>query len=202
MLKKVAALVFLCVSSASWFGCGSTASHFVFVTVPAANAVTVYREDRASGLLTLVPGSPFVTGTAPSAVVVTPSKKFAYVANASENDMSLFTISSDGALTEVTPRTLVGGTPQYLAMDAAGGFLFVGDAGSFDIAVFSIGSSGALTPVPGSPFPIGVSPTSLRLTPAGNFLYVTSGGTPGFVSAFGVSAGVLSPVAGSPFTAG
>jgi 6-phosphogluconolactonase len=151
--------------------------------------VVAYREDPNSGVLTVISGSPFTAGTAAQSVIIHPSKKFLYVANSGENDISLFTISGNGSLTEVTPRTLTGATPALLAMDSAGGFLYVADAGSSDIAVFSINSgTGALTAA-GSPFPIGMLPLNMKLSPTGGFLYVT-GGT-GLVEGFSVSGGVL-----------
>ena len=76
-----------------------------------------------------------------------PPTKFLYTANSGESDVSLYTISSAGALTEVTPRVkLRAACPTLLAMDSAGSYLYVGNSGSFDISVFSIDSSkGALT---------------------------------------------------------
>lgn len=189
MLKKAAALFLVGASTGAWMGCGSTSSHFVFAALPGTNQVVAYREDPNSGVLTAISGSPFTAGTAAQFVIIHPSKKYLYVANSGENDISLFDISSNGALTEVTPRTPTGATPALLAMDSAGGFLYAADAGSTDIAVFSINSgTGALTAV-GSPFPIGMLPLNMKLSPSGSFLYVT-GGT-GLVEAFSVSGGVL-----------
>jgi len=184
-------------SFAVWAGCTSTLSHFVFAAVPSANEVAVYREDPNSGVLTALAGSPYTLGTtaSPQSLVVHPSKKFLYVANSQESDISLFDIATDGALTEVTPRTTAGTTPILLAIDPSGGFLYVANAGSNNISIFSIDSgSGTLTQVTGSPYPIGFSPISMRLAPSGNFLYVGGGGSPGVVEVFAVSSGNLSVV--------
>jgi 6-phosphogluconolactonase (cycloisomerase 2 family) len=196
MLRKAAALLFVSASIAIGVSCGTTQSHFVYATVPAANQIIAYREDPNSGVLTGVSGSPFPTGSAPQSVVVHPSKTFLYVANSGDNDLSLYTIAS-GGLTEVTPRTPTGTTPSLLALDAAGSFLYVGNSGSHDISVFSIGSKGKLTAVSGSPFPIGLVPLNMRLSPSGNFLYVT-GLQPGVVIVYSLKAGVPSPVAAVP----
>ena len=195
MFKRAALLVLLCVSIAGWSSCGgSTSSHYVYAT--SANQVLAFREDPHSGVLTPVPGSPFATGNGARSAVLAPSKKVLYVANSGDNDISLFTVSSSGTLTEVTPRTTTNGTPIFLAIDPAGGFLYVATSSpSNSISVFSISSSsGALTTV-GSPFPIGVSATGMKLTPSGNFLFVASAGAPGSVSVLAVKAGVLSIVA-------
>jgi 6-phosphogluconolactonase (cycloisomerase 2 family) len=195
MLKKAAALFCLCASTGVWTGCGSTTSHFVYAAIPAANQVAAYREDPNSGVLTVISGSPFTAATAAQSLAIHPSKKFLYVANSGDNNISLFTISSKGALAEVTPRTPAGMTPVLLAMDSAGSFLYVANSGSSNISVFSITSgTGALTAVPGSPSPIGISPLNMKLSPSGGFLYVT--GSTGSVEAFTVTAGALKVLGG------
>src|ERR1700691_4960362 len=109
MLQKALVLVFVVASIASCIGCGQTASHYVYATIPAANQVKAYREDPNSGVLTEISGSPYPVGDGAHSAVLHPSGKFLYVANPGqeENDISLFTIASNGALTEVTPRTSV-----------------------------------------------------------------------------------------------
>jgi 6-phosphogluconolactonase len=206
MLKKAAALFLVCASMATWIGCGSTTSKYLYAAIPASNQIVIFREDPNSGVLTQLAGSPVTAGQAVQALAIHPSGKFLYASNSGEGDVSLYKISTAGALTEVTPRTPVGVSPQLLAMDSAGAFLYVGNSGSFSISVFSItASTGALTPVPGSPFPMGVSPINMALSPSGGFLYVTGGGslgTSGNVQAFTVSQGVPSLVLGSPFSTG
>jgi DNA-binding beta-propeller fold protein YncE len=207
MLQKALVLVFVFASIASFISCGSTTSHFLFATLPAANQVASYRVDPNSGVLTQIAGSPFPAGDGAQSLVIHPSGKFLYVANPglSENDISLFTIASDGVLTEVTPRTSVaplGTLPQLLAMDPAGNYLYVANAGSNNISVFSIASgSGALAAVTGSPFFIGLAPLNMQVAPSGNFLYVssatslsgTSAGS-GSIAGFSVNAGILTLV--------
>lgn len=190
MLRKAVALLFVSASIAMGVSCGTTQSHYVYATIPAANQITAYREDPNSGVLTGVVGSPFPTGSAPQAVVIHPSNKFLYVANSGDNDLSLFTIAG-GGLTEVTPRTSAGTTPTLLAMDPAGKFLYVANSGSHDIYVFSIGSNGALTAV-GTPTTIGLSPLNMLLSPSGNYLYVTAFSQfGGIVVVYSLKAGAL-----------
>ena len=56
----------------------------------------------ATGALSPVSGSPFSTGSAPIAVVVDPSGKFAYVANNNSNSVSAYSINSaTGALSPI-----------------------------------------------------------------------------------------------------
>jgi 6-phosphogluconolactonase len=200
MLQKalVVLLVFACI--AGFISCSSsrTSSHYVYATIPAASQLAVFREDPFSGVLTQLSASPYTVGNGAESLVIHPSGKFLYVANPGqgENDVSLFTINSDGTVTEQGTRTPVGTLPFLLAIDPAGGFLYVANALSNNISVFSINSStGALTAVAGSPFAINLSPLSMELSPSGNFLYVSAPSSPtGVIAVFSLSAGVPSLV--------
>jgi 6-phosphogluconolactonase (cycloisomerase 2 family) len=207
MLKKAAGLLLICVSMATWMGCKGTESHYVYAALPTANEVGIYREDPNSGALTQLADSPFPGGNGAEGVAVHPSKKFLYVSNAVDNTISLYTIATNGEITEVTPRTNAGSTPAILAMDPAGAFLYEADWGSNSITVYAIdGSSGTLTQVPNpstcvpSPStncssPLGIRPLNIKLNPAGTQLFVTGASSPtGFVLAFSVAAGVLTPI--------
>ena len=173
------------------------------MTVPASNELIVYREDPNSGILTTIQGSPYTIGTAasPESVVLHPTQPLLYVANSEESDVALFSISTtDGALTEITPRTATGTAPTLVSMDPGGNFLYVANSLSNNISTYAIATGGTLTPVTscsnsgGSPFSIGTSPISMKLSPSGSFLYVGGRGTPGFVEAFSVSSGCLTAV--------
>ncbi len=209
MRKKAAAALLMCASMAMWAGCGKTSSRFLYAAIPASSQIVIFNEDPNAGVLTQLAGSPVTAGSAVEALVLHPSKKFLYAANSGANNISLFTISSTGAITEVTPRVDAGTAPTLMVMDAAGKYLYVGNSGSYDISVFSIDSgTGALTPVPqasGQPTAtIGMSPLKMQLAPSGNILYVTGQTVTGVVQAFSVNAGVFSnqPIAGSPYITG
>jgi len=140
--------------------------------------------------------------------VLHPSGKFLYVANPGqlEDDISLFAIASNGALTEVTPRTSIGpnaSQPELLAMDPAGSYLYVMNTQSNNISVFSIDSTnGALAQLPNSPFAVGLPLLNMQLTPSGNYLYVTAAGaSDGYIVGFSVSAGALTSI-GLPISSG
>jgi len=211
MVKKAAALFLVCASLATWVGCGPTSSDYMYVAIPGSNEIVVYREDPNSGILTQLVGSPILAGLAVEALVIHPSGKFLYAANSAEGDVSLFTISTGGGLTEITPRTVVGNSPTLIAMDSAGTFLYVGNSGTNDISVFSISAStGALTPVlqtSGQTAPIGLSPINMEVSPSGGVLYVTgassSGGLSlGLIEAFSLNQGVLTVLPTSPYSTG
>ena len=204
MLKKAAALLLVCAGIIGWVGCASTSSHYLYAAIPVTNQIVVFREDPNSGVLTQLTGSPVTAGLAVQALAMHPSGKFLYTANSGEGTVSLYTIASNGALTEVTPRTTVGVSPNLLAIDSAGAFLYVANSGTFNISVFSISASnGALTPV-GSPFPIGTSAINMAISPSGSVLYVAGGASPnapGIIEAFSMAQG-LPTLIDQPFSTG
>jgi 6-phosphogluconolactonase len=207
MLKKAAALLCLCACIAAWISCGTASSHYVYAAISGANQVAVLREDPNSGVLTAITGSPFTAGSGAHGLALHPSKKYLYVANSGESDISLFTVSSGGVLTEVTPRTTAGTLPILVAIDSAGSFLYAANAGSNNVSIFSIDSgTGALTEVPGSPFPIGIQPLNMALSSSGTIVYVSCAGAPGFVQAFSVDFSAnpvkVTPLSGSPYRTG
>jgi len=211
MQRKAAALFLVCFSMAMWVGCSTTtSSDFLYAAIPTSSEIVAFREDPNSGVLTQLATSPITAGQAVQSVVIHPSKKFLYAANSGSNNVSLYTISSVGTLTEVTPRANAGTVPTLLAMDSAGAYLYVANSGSFDISVFSINAStGVLTAVAqsgGTTAGVGTSPLNMSLSPSGSFLYVAGQGAPansGFVEVFPVTKGVLgAPVPGSPFLTG
>ncbi len=206
MLKKAAALLLVCASTAIWVSCGAVSSNYLYMTIPGSNEIVIYREDPNSGILTQLAGSPITAGSAVESLVIHPNKKLMFAANTGESDVSMFTIAASGAITEITPRTVVGTAPTILAMDAAGQYLYVGNSGSFgSISVFSINATATpptLTQVAGSPFSVGLSPINMAVAPSGNFLYVTGTGSPGYVEAFSLNQGVPTAIAGSPYFTG
>jgi 6-phosphogluconolactonase len=206
MLKRAAALLLVCASVAVWVSCASTSNRYLYAAIPTSNEIVVYREDPASGGLVQLVGSPVTAGPSVQSLAMHPSGKFLYAANAGQNNVSLFTITS-GALQESGTRMPAGTAPTLAAIDPAGAFLYVANAGSFDVSVFSISqSNGTLTAVPqlsGATAPIGLSAINMAVAPSGTVLYVTGQGTQGYIEAFPLNQGVLgTPLAGSPYTTG
>jgi 6-phosphogluconolactonase (cycloisomerase 2 family) len=142
--------------------------------------------------LKAVAGSPFetelpgtATGTGPTAVVVSASGNFLYVANNFTNTVGAFKIDSSGKLTPLgaSPYT-VGLAPSGLGVVPGGGFLYVANSGSNNVSAFAIcdkvttscvnpnSPDGTLTAVPGSPFSAGLGPVAIAADPSFDFLYV------------------------------
>jgi 6-phosphogluconolactonase (cycloisomerase 2 family) len=198
MLKKAAALLLVCASIGAWLGCGTTSSRFLYAAIPSGaggGQIVAYREDPNAGVLNQLSGSP-ITAVGAESLAMHPSGKYLYAANlgSNNNNISLYTISTTGGLTEVTPRQPAGTSPTLLVMDPSGNFLYAANSLSNDISVFSIGTDGKLTTVQqigGATAPIGLSAMNMALAPSGNFLYVTGQQAQGWIEAFPVSQGVL-----------
>ena len=122
-----------------------------------------------------------VLGLNPVSVAVAPDStakfgKFAYVANASSNNVSMYTInSSTGTLSFI--GTVVAGTgPSSVTVDPFGKFAYVANSGSDNVSIYSIdATTGALTA--NGTATAGVQPGSATEDPTGKFAYVTNHGS-------------------------
>ena len=156
---------------------GVTGTGTVFVVTQGDNLISPFLLDRAAGKMT-TNGKGVATGSLPSAIIGTPTGDAIFVANTNSNDISRYTIKTDGTLTAVTPNVAVGATnPIAMAMDAAGKFLFVLNQGAFgaidggSVSVFTIGGNAGLTAV-GTSGQLN-SASAIAVTPDAKFLYVT-----------------------------
>jgi 6-phosphogluconolactonase (cycloisomerase 2 family) len=159
----------------------------------------------------LVPLSPptVPTGSQPNDIVVDPSGRFVYVANANGNSISQYTIGATGQLTPMSPPTVPTGTePWSITIDAAGRNAYVPNRNNQQppgtVWHYTIDqTTGALTlavPVAPAtnPTTAGTGATSLAIDPSGGFAYVTNrdSGVPSTVSQFAIAAnGDLTPLA-------
>ncbi len=189
---------------------------FLFVANQGSSNISMFSISNAS--LTEVAGSPFTTipagttaPTGPSAVAVSATGNFLYVANTFTNTVSAYSISAAGLTVLGTSPFAVGLAPSGLALPPSGAFLYVANTGTNNISAFNIcdkaviscadvnNPDGNLTPVAGSPFSDGGSPVAIAVDPAFDFLYVldkTSNQVSSF--AFGTGTGVLTPLSTTP----
>ena len=188
----------------------------LFVATQGDSMVSALNVNVSTGALTAVSGSSVATGSGPFALVFTPAGDAAFISNSTSNDISRYTVSSNGGLTAVSGTQAAGTSPHGMAIDAAGHFLFVANQGSASvvasgsISVFSIQTGAGLTEVAGSPFKVASvtdtanpGPFSVAVTPDGKYLYAANQFA-NSVSAFSIDsgAGALTPVATSPFLTG
>ena len=178
------------------------------------NTVSVFKVSPSNGALTLIPGSPFLTGGDGGAHDVGPqtitsatlgTKSFLYAANAGSGTISAFAIDSKtGNLTAVpgSPFTVAAansGNTLSLGASPDGHFLFQVDESSTLIHTFNISSAGALIEAAGSPLDSGAFPEGVKVTANGKFLLVGLKSTDA-VGVYAIDAnGGLTPVFGSPF---
>lgn len=167
----------------------------LYIANDGSNDVTGFDINPTTGALTVVPGSPFTTGASAGMVGIsldcTPNGRFLTVANGVSNNITVFGIASNGALSPVPGSPFAaGGTPTDVKVSPNGKFLSAALVFSNTVAMFSIGSNGTLTPVPDSPFS-----SSLSLGGAGvdincesSFLYLSHPYVPGtIVSVFSIA---------------
>ncbi len=171
-----------CTTSSSSTPSGSGA---LFVATQGDSSVSAYTIDLTAGTLS-ANGKSVSTGSVPSAMVLAPSGSALFIANSGTNDISSYSVKSDGTLTASSTTPTGGMTPLSMAMDSAGHFLFVANQGlqidpaSGTISVFAV-QDATLTAVPGSPFRVaelgassGTGPAGVAVTPDGKFLYVSN----------------------------
>jgi 6-phosphogluconolactonase len=178
------------------------------------NTVSAFKVSPSSGALTLIPGSPFLTGGNGGARDVSPqtittatqgTHSFLYAANGGSGTISAFVIDpKTGNLTPVPGSPFVAGTANSnttisIGASPDGRFLFEVDESSTFIRTFNIAANGALAEAAGSPLDSGASPEGVKVTANGKLLFVGLKS----IDAVGVYAidasGALAPVFGSPF---
>ena len=178
---------------------------FLYVANEHSNDISAFAVDAITGALTAVPGSPFVAGTGPQAMVLV-SALYLYVANSGSDNVSAYAIDdATGTLAPLSPgpsTIATGKSPTSIVLGPNSIIYVANHGGSNDISAFSNPSPGILTPLPGSPFPAGGNPLSLALGAGGRFLYTANpDATHPSISGFSIdpTSGVLSPLSGSPF---
>jgi 6-phosphogluconolactonase len=188
----------------------SVVGSFLFVANELSNNISVFSIDPATGILTLVTGSPFSTGgTADSGISlgVSPDNRFLFAATASglgSDDIAVFTIAANGVLTPIPGSPFpAGGEPDGIKVSPDGRFLSVAFPFSDAVGMFSIGHDGTLTAVPGSPFSASATGevTGLDINCATTLLFGGEASEFGTnIDVFSIAPnGALTPVPGSPF---
>jgi YVTN family beta-propeller protein len=156
----------------------------------------------ASGALTMIPGSPFVSPGSIDGINVTHDGNYLAVTLPTLGQSGMYSIGTGGALMAVSGSPFAtGGGSTYAESNCAASLLFAADANSgTEISVETI-TGGALSPISGSPFifPLGGNSNVGVLSPNDNFLFV-SNQTSNTVTSLNVAAGgTLSEVSDSPF---
>ncbi len=125
---------------------------------------------------------------------------FLYSADMGSNQLSTFSIGSDGTLSATSQSPFsIGGAPISIVISPNKNFAYVTVSGSNNIQIYSVASDGTLTASSTQPSG-GTLPGALVIQPSGTFLFAANTGSPD-ISVFSVntSSGALTPVSGSPF---
>lgn len=159
----------------------------LYVANDGSNNVSGFDINPSTGALTLVPGSPFSTGGLSGGIGIsldcTPNGQFLIAANTGSNNITVFSVAANGALTPVAGSPFAaGGQPDGVKVTPDGKFLSVALFFNDAIGMFSIAANGVVTPVPGSPFnsPGAGSVAGVEINCAGNLLFAAQanfGGT-------------------------
>ncbi len=178
----------------------------VYVASWTSNQVTAIRIED-DGSVQQVAGSPYPTGSMPSAIALHPNGRFLYVACWDSAEIRIYSIDGgSGALIPIpgSSRFFTGGMPACLAFHPNGRFLCVGDAQRNQIRVLAVDVRGVLREAKGSPFKsTGAAPVSMCMSSVGTQLFVANGDSSNVsVYAFDQETGQLGYVPGSPFPAG
>jgi len=154
---------------------------FVYVVNGIDRSVSAWAVDAATGALAPLAGSPFALGgTAPGAIALDPTGRFAWVADEAAAAIVPFAVGADGGLVARTPHPAPGG-PRALAPSADGRFLYAAQANG-EVGVFGIDpTTGVLTTLP--PAPAGAQPSAVATDLGSRFVYVADAGS-GDVHAF------------------
>jgi len=152
------------------------AAKVVYIGMPTVPAIAIYSYDDA-GVLTFVKSIPEAGGYLPCWIVTSTDGRWAYVANAATDNVTVFAISDP-----LNPRQIQtfafsqAGNPWNETIDPTGHYLFVNtprdtlgvpEGEGNTQHVMAIGADGLLTEVPGSPAQIpiatGVNPQGIAV---------------------------------------
>ena len=131
--------------------------------------------------------------------------RFAYVANAGDDTISVYSIdSTTGALVAVGTPVATGVSPYAIAGSPDKQHVYVVNRIPNSISAYLVdATSGALTEIAGSPFAAGTQPQALVFHPSGEYLYVANNGS-NDLSAYAVDtgSGILTPLATPTYATG
>src|SRR6266496_3921033 len=101
--------------------------------------------------------------------------RFAYVTNAGDNTVSIYTVDAVTGQLRARGYVATGTNPQSVAVDPSAKFAYVANGGSSNVSAYSINAAtGALTSV-GPAVAAGTFPLSITVDPSGTFVYVANG---------------------------
>ena len=153
------------------FGGGTSTTYLAYLDPVAANVNVT--SIPSSGTLTASAGSPYLAGSQPVSMTISPDGKFIYVVNASSGNVNQYAISTTGALTQPVPPIATGVQPSVMAIDPTSRFALVANQGASTLSVYSINPTTGVLTATGSPITLNVTgPKTIAIN--GNFVFVAS----------------------------
>jgi 6-phosphogluconolactonase len=159
---------------------GTGTSSFVYVTNNTATGTTgtLAAYSLTSGVLATISGSPITLPALPTSIVVAPNNAFLFVGT--QLGVFVFTINSDGTLTEGNSNTIVYQGPTYpisMAVDSTSSWLIIANHNSAELDALPLSSTTGVptTPTPASISLSGTTPVQLAIAPANNNIFVAMG---------------------------
>jgi 6-phosphogluconolactonase len=153
-----------------------------------------------SGVLTYANLTPS-EGVNPYGLAIDPAGKYLYAGNTSSNSITIFSIGSNGSLTQVagSPLADIYNGPVALQMDPKGLFLYVANQSSNNVAVYSINTSTGLpvtltTSTTTFAFATVSDPSVIAFDPNGGHVFIGGQGSSPGIQSFQVTSGNLYPV--------
>jgi 6-phosphogluconolactonase len=130
--------------------------NILYASLPVVNDILAWTINRTTGALSLVPGSPFTTGSGVFSIQIDPAGRFLYTCNSNDSTVSGFTVdASTGALMPVmnSPFAVASGTLE-IVIDPSGKFLYLSNGLANTITGYDVdAATGELTQSTGAPFP-------------------------------------------------
>lgn len=164
----------------------------VYVANSGDNTISQYTIGAGGGLVKIGTIPVDTGGLGSFSVTVDPSTgNYAYSANSLSDDVSLFNIAANGALTLMS-TIQAGSWPVSVVVDPKGLYVYVANQNSHNISEYSI-TNGALSPI--TQIAAGTNPVFVAVDPLGRYVYVANKGS-GDISAYSITngTGVLSPI--------
>ncbi|HSE47991.1 MAG TPA: beta-propeller fold lactonase family protein [Terriglobales bacterium] len=139
-----------------------------FAYITDGTSVCIFSVNNSNGALTAVTGgtggSPVAAGTTPTGLAVDETGKFLYVTNAGSNNVTAFTVASDGRLATIAGSPFAAGaSPVDVNSDPSGQFLYVVNNGG-GVQMYTINTTSGVLTDRGTTS-AGTSPVAIVTTP-------------------------------------
>lgn len=179
----------------------STNGNFLYAADPVKNMIFAMSIDSNSGALTAI--NSITSGSKPGSMVMSTNGKFLYVGNAGASNISVYSVGTDGKLTETAfSPVAVNGPVQSVTASAKGTYLFATVPSTGAVYEFAPdASTGALTIKGGTPMTVGTNPVYVAVSPDETWAIVLDSNS--LLNRLNIgTAGALTLAPNSPFISG